>query len=275
MGKITPFLWFDDRAEEAANFYASIFDNAKILGISRYGEGGPGPAGSVMTASFVLDGQEFIALNGGPHFKFTEAISFLVEMRHSGGGRRLLGEALRRRRAWPMRLAEGQVRGVVANRPGDAGRDAAGSGPRESRPCYAGDAVNGKARHRRLAARLRARLTPAAGCGAITERRPPAPFFVSLAARSNFAHASFHQLGLLGADRRCRAFLEGEGQLVVVRRCRDPDDAALGQLAEQQLLGERLLDVLLDDAGERPGAEQRVVALLGQPVRARRRRARS
>jgi predicted 3-demethylubiquinone-9 3-methyltransferase (glyoxalase superfamily) len=79
MQKITPFLWFDTQAEEAANFYASIFKNSKILKITRYGEAGPGPKGSVMTVHFVLDGQELIALNGGPHFKFTEAISFSVD----------------------------------------------------------------------------------------------------------------------------------------------------------------------------------------------------
>jgi predicted 3-demethylubiquinone-9 3-methyltransferase (glyoxalase superfamily) len=79
MPKITPFLWYDASAEEAANFYVSIFRNSKILKITRYGEAGPGPKGSVMTVEFVLDGQEFIALNGGPHFKFTEAISFSVD----------------------------------------------------------------------------------------------------------------------------------------------------------------------------------------------------
>lgn len=78
MQKITPFLWFDDKAEEAAAFYTSIFKNSKITGITRYGEAGPGPAGSVMIVTFDLDGQEFIALNGGPEFKFTEAVSFVV-----------------------------------------------------------------------------------------------------------------------------------------------------------------------------------------------------
>lgn len=78
MQKITPFLWFDDQAEEAANFYASIYKNSKILNVTRYGEVGPGPKGSVMTVTFQLDGQEFVALNGGPHLKFTEAISFVV-----------------------------------------------------------------------------------------------------------------------------------------------------------------------------------------------------
>jgi predicted 3-demethylubiquinone-9 3-methyltransferase (glyoxalase superfamily) len=79
MKKITPFLWFDDKAEEAMNFYVSIFKNSKVGSVTRYGEAGPGPKGSVMTASFTLDGQDFIALNGGPHFKFTEAISFSVD----------------------------------------------------------------------------------------------------------------------------------------------------------------------------------------------------
>jgi predicted 3-demethylubiquinone-9 3-methyltransferase (glyoxalase superfamily) len=78
MQKITPFLWFDNNAEEAANFYVSVFKNSKIGGVSRYEEAGPGPVGTVMVATFQLDGQEFVALNGGPRFKFTEAISFVV-----------------------------------------------------------------------------------------------------------------------------------------------------------------------------------------------------
>jgi predicted 3-demethylubiquinone-9 3-methyltransferase (glyoxalase superfamily) len=78
MQKITPFLWFNDNAEEAMNFYISIFKNSKVLNVARYGEAGPGANGTVMTATFQLDGQEFVALNGGPHFKFTEAISFVV-----------------------------------------------------------------------------------------------------------------------------------------------------------------------------------------------------
>ena len=76
--KITPFLWFDHQAEEAARFYTSIFPNSKVVKVLRYGETGPGPAGSAMTVEFQLDGQSFVALNGGPHFKFTEAISFVV-----------------------------------------------------------------------------------------------------------------------------------------------------------------------------------------------------
>ena len=78
MEKISPFLWFDTQAEEAANFYTSIFKNSKINGITRYGDAGPGPKGSVMTVAFTLNGQEFVALNGGPIFKFNESISFVI-----------------------------------------------------------------------------------------------------------------------------------------------------------------------------------------------------
>src|SRR5712691_8980367 len=78
MRKIIPFLWFDAEAEKAANFYVSIFPNSKVLSVTRYGDAGPGPKGTVMTARFELNGQEFVALNGGPLFKFTEAISFVV-----------------------------------------------------------------------------------------------------------------------------------------------------------------------------------------------------
>ncbi len=78
MPKITPFLWFDDKAEEAMNFYVSVFKNSKAGTVTRYGDAGPGPKGTVMSATFRLDGQNFFALNGGPLFKFTEAISFFV-----------------------------------------------------------------------------------------------------------------------------------------------------------------------------------------------------
>ena len=78
MQKITPFLWFDNNAEEAAKFYVSVFKNSKILTVSRYDDAGPGPKGSVMVVSFQLEGQQFTALNGGPQFKFSEAFSFVV-----------------------------------------------------------------------------------------------------------------------------------------------------------------------------------------------------
>jgi predicted 3-demethylubiquinone-9 3-methyltransferase (glyoxalase superfamily) len=78
MQKITPFLWFDGNAEEAMNFYTSVFKNSKVVNVRRYGEAGPGPKGTVMTGTFQINGQEFYALNGGPKYKFTPAISFFV-----------------------------------------------------------------------------------------------------------------------------------------------------------------------------------------------------
>jgi predicted 3-demethylubiquinone-9 3-methyltransferase (glyoxalase superfamily) len=80
MQKISPFLWFDHQAEEAANFYVSVFENSRVVNVSRYGEGAPAPAGSAMSVSFVLEGLEFQALNAGPQYTFTEAISFLVDV---------------------------------------------------------------------------------------------------------------------------------------------------------------------------------------------------
>jgi predicted 3-demethylubiquinone-9 3-methyltransferase (glyoxalase superfamily) len=78
MSTITPFLWFDNQAEEAARFYTSVFKNSKILSISRYSKAGPGPEGSVMTVEFELDGERFVALNGGPQYTFSPAVSFVV-----------------------------------------------------------------------------------------------------------------------------------------------------------------------------------------------------
>ena len=120
--KITPFLWFDHEAEEAAAFYTSIFPNSKVVKVVRYGEAGPGPAGSAMTVEFQLEGQTFVALNGGPHFKFTEAISFVVNCQTQEEVDALLGKAVRGRRRGPVRLAKGQVRLVVADRPDRAAR---------------------------------------------------------------------------------------------------------------------------------------------------------
>lgn len=80
MPKITPFLWFDDQAEQAVEFYLSVFPDSRIVDVARYGDAGPGPAGSVMTIRFEIDGQEFIALNGGPdHYAFDESISFVID----------------------------------------------------------------------------------------------------------------------------------------------------------------------------------------------------
>src|SRR2546429_6111355 len=85
MQKITPFLWFDTQAEDAANFYVSIFKDSRILKVVRYGEAGPGPRGTVMTVSFEINGQQFTALNGGPPFRVSETISFVVSCETQAG----------------------------------------------------------------------------------------------------------------------------------------------------------------------------------------------
>src|SRR5690348_12442378 len=79
MSKVTPWLWFDTEGEEAAEFYCSLFPNSRVTGVSRYGDAGPRPAGTAMTVSFELDGQPMVALNGGPDFRFTEAVSFQID----------------------------------------------------------------------------------------------------------------------------------------------------------------------------------------------------
>ncbi|PWU51402.1 hypothetical protein DLE60_32245 [Micromonospora globispora] len=82
--KIVPNLWFDTQAEEAANFYISVFDNSRIVNVTHYGEAGPGPAGTVMTVEFELNGQRFVGINGGPQFTFSEAVSFQINCADQG-----------------------------------------------------------------------------------------------------------------------------------------------------------------------------------------------
>jgi predicted 3-demethylubiquinone-9 3-methyltransferase (glyoxalase superfamily) len=152
--KITPFLWFDDNAEEAANFYVSVFPNSEILSVSHYGEASPGPAGSVMVVSFRLDGQELDALNGGPQFAFTEAVSFVIDCANQ--------EEVD---YYWARLTEG-------GKPGPCGwlKDrfglswqVVGRGPRESQPRDAGDAPDGQAGHRQAPGSVRTGVAPAWG----------------------------------------------------------------------------------------------------------------
>ena len=125
MQKITPFLWFVDKAEEAANFYTSIFKDSKVLNIARYGDAGPGPKGSVMLVTFQLEGQDFMALNGGPIYTFNPSISLFVscetQAEVDGIWDKLTAGGLR----GAMRLAERQIRPLVANYPeGFDGTDA-------------------------------------------------------------------------------------------------------------------------------------------------------
>ena len=124
MPRITPNLWFDTEGEEAAEFYVSVFPNSKITNVTHYPEAGPRPAGTVLTVDFVLDGQEYTAINGGPQFTFNEAISLLDQLRRPGRDRLLLGQAHRGRRGGPVRLAEGPLRPLVAGRARGLGRHA-------------------------------------------------------------------------------------------------------------------------------------------------------
>ena len=116
MQKITPCLWFDTEGEEAARFYTSVFPNSRIIDIAHYGEAGPRPEGMVMAVSFELDGQKFVALNGGPEFTFDEAISFQVPCENQEEVDAFWSTlSADGEEGPPLRLAEGQVRRVVAS----------------------------------------------------------------------------------------------------------------------------------------------------------------
>ena len=131
--KMNPCLWFDTEAEDAAKFYCSVFKNSRIGKVSRYVNEGQEihgkPAGSVMAVEFELEGQRFAALNGGPHFKFDEAISFQVHCKERG--RLFLEGAQRGRQGRAVRLVEGQIRTVLADRAPGAVRHADGPGPNQ------------------------------------------------------------------------------------------------------------------------------------------------
>ena len=157
--RITPCLWFDSQGEEAAKFYTSIFKNSKIGKIARYDKAGEKvsgrPAGSVMTVEFQLEGQRFVALNGGPHFKFTEAISFVVNCETQAEIDGFWEKLLRGRKRITVRLAERQIRFVVADHPAGAryadGRQGSGAG----RARGSGDAGDVEDRHRGIAGGVR------------------------------------------------------------------------------------------------------------------------
>ncbi len=121
MPTITPNLWFDTQALEAAEFYTSVFPNSEITNVSHYTEAGPREAGMVLTVDFALDGQRYTAINGGPEFTFDRGGLAPRELHGPGRGRRVLGEARRRRRVRPVRLAQGPLRPLVADRPGRHG----------------------------------------------------------------------------------------------------------------------------------------------------------
>ena len=151
MQKITPFLWFDDNAEEAANFYTSLFKNSKILDVARYGEAGAQasgrPKGTVMTVTFQLEGQEFVALNGGPVFTFSPAISLVVNCRTQEELDDLWEKLSEGGESRPVRLAERQIWRVLADRSPSARQDAARQGPREVGEGHGGNAPDEEDRH--------------------------------------------------------------------------------------------------------------------------------
>ena len=146
--KITPCLWFDRNAEEAVNHYTSIFPNSRVVSVSHYGDAGPLPKGTVLVIIFELAGQRFMALNGGPHFKFTEAISLSV----SCDTQAELDAFWEKLSAGGERLAQGQVRPVLAGRALRDARDDAR--PREVEPGHGRGPAHEQARYCGLAARL-------------------------------------------------------------------------------------------------------------------------
>jgi predicted 3-demethylubiquinone-9 3-methyltransferase (glyoxalase superfamily) len=145
--KIAPFLWFDTQAEEAMHFYVAIFGNSKVISVSRYGKSGPGPEGSVMTATFELDGQRFVALNGGPHYTFTPAISFAVRCETQAEVDRLWNRLLEgggkpNHCGW---LQDKYGLSCVADRARRLATPVAGPRSREGERRHAGDAEDGQA----------------------------------------------------------------------------------------------------------------------------------
>ena len=153
--RITPFLWFDSNAEEAANYYVSVFPNSEITEVSRYGEAGPGAAGRSWSSRSGSMGRGSSALNGGPEFTFTEAISFSSTCANQEEVDYYWDKLTDGRRAGAVRVAEGQVRRLLAGQPDRPDGDAAGRGPGTGRPGHAGDAANGQDRHRQARGGLR------------------------------------------------------------------------------------------------------------------------
>jgi hypothetical protein len=145
MKKITPFLWFDGQAEEAMNFYTSIFKNSRILSVQRCGDAGPGPKGSVLTGTFELEGQQFMALpQRRPSLQTHARLFALRKLRNPSGSRRALGQAhFRRRPAPPLRLAHRQIRRLLADHPADSRRAPLRPRPRQIAARDAGHDANG------------------------------------------------------------------------------------------------------------------------------------
>jgi hypothetical protein len=152
-------LWFDTQAEEAATFYTGIFKDAKLGRVHRRTQAGPGPEGSVMLVEFELNGQKFSGLNGGPQYTFNEAVSIVVPCADQAEVELLLEQPGRGRSGDRLRLAEGQVRPVLADRPHGVLRDDRRPGRGQGGPGHPGDVRPDQVRHRRTPAGLRERLS--------------------------------------------------------------------------------------------------------------------
>ena len=161
---ITPFLWFDNQAEEAARFYVSVFPDSKIVKTVRCGQAGPGPAGSVLTIEFELHGQKFVGAERRPSFQIHRGRLVRGELRNAGRSGRLLGQADRRRLGSAMRLAQGQVRPLVADRARGVPAIAERSRSEEGGPRHASHDVDEKARRPRTRGGRRGELSRAAYC---------------------------------------------------------------------------------------------------------------
>lgn len=141
-------LWFDTNAHEAAEYYCSVFPNSEITRVAHYTEAGPGEAGTVMTIDFSLDGKPFTAINGGPQFTFSEAVSLLIDCADQAEVDHYWNNAHRGRRAWPVWLAQGSLRVLLAGLPRRVGRAAQRPRPRARRASLQRDAHDGQDRHR-------------------------------------------------------------------------------------------------------------------------------
>ena len=134
MPTITPNLWFDTQGLEAAELYCSVFPNSRIVNVTHYTEAGPKPAGEVLTVEFELDGQRFVAINGGPEFTFDEAVSFEIRCADQDEVDRYWAALSARRRGRPVRLAQGPLRPLVAGRAGRARSRSSTTPTRPARP---------------------------------------------------------------------------------------------------------------------------------------------
>ncbi len=146
--KITPNLWFDTEAEEAAAFYTSVFKDSRIVSVAHYTEGAPREAGMVMTVEFELNGQRFVGINGGSQFKFDEAVSFMITCEDQEEIDYYWEQLDRGRLGRPVRLAEGQVRALLAGRADGHGRALQRSRPQARRASDEGDARDEQTGHR-------------------------------------------------------------------------------------------------------------------------------